>query len=241
MQKTKIKAIWTENVVTSLSNVFLCRPPRRLSVPVGTKQALRFITFKTVFVFPRVNTRTHKVNMWNNPQMKQTRMLNVFQANRSSFGTLARHDYAQIQKPSPKENGTVSRYISAAVELTPAAALVAIAGGGKGVRISFLWRSGLVKMPKGVCVSTATTCWDSDVVLLFGFTSVGVEGTLPLESVMSSVRLSLAALSHLVTRNLRKATGLWVNTRVWNCLRASGREQMSLFPLYVVKNFDLLC
>lgn len=70
--------------------------------------------------------------------MKQTRMLNVFQANRSSFGTLARHDYAQIQKPSPKENGTVSRYISAAVELTPAAALVAIAGGGKGVRISFL-------------------------------------------------------------------------------------------------------
>lgn len=47
------------------------------------------------------------------------------------------------------------------------------------------------------------TCWDSDVVLLFGSASAGEVGTLPLESVISSVRLALAAFSHFVTRNLQ--------------------------------------
>lgn len=47
------------------------------------------------------------------------------------------------------------------------------------------------------------TCWDSDVVLLFGSASAGEVGTLPLESVNSSDRLVLAAFSHFVTRNLR--------------------------------------
>lgn len=51
-------------------------------------------------------------------------------------------------------------------------------------------------------VSRIPTCWDSDVVLLLGSASVGDVGTLPLESVMSNVRLSLTAFSHLVTRNL---------------------------------------
>lgn len=52
-------------------------------------------------------------------------------------------------------------------------------------------------------VSRIPTCWDSDVVLLLGSASTGDVGTLPLESVMSSDRLSLPVFSHLVTRNLR--------------------------------------
>lgn len=51
-------------------------------------------------------------------------------------------------------------------------------------------------------VSRIPTCWDSDVVRLLGSTSVGDAGTLPLESVISRVRLSRAGFSHLVTRNL---------------------------------------
>lgn len=49
------------------------------------------------------------------------------------------------------------------------------------------------------------SCWDSDVVRLFGSVSVGDVGTLPLVSVMSRVRLSLVDFSHFVTRNLPTA------------------------------------
>lgn len=52
-------------------------------------------------------------------------------------------------------------------------------------------------------VSMIPTSWDSDVVRLWGAASVGDVGTLPLESVISNVRLSLAGFSHFVTRNLK--------------------------------------
>lgn len=48
------------------------------------------------------------------------------------------------------------------------------------------------------------TCWDSDMFRLLGSTSVGDVGTLPLESVIKRVRLSLDGFSHFVTRNLDK-------------------------------------
>lgn len=70
------------------------------------------------------------------------------------------------------------------------------------------------------------------MVLLFGLGSVGVDGTLPLESVRSSVRLSLAALSHLVTRNLRKRKHLWANVQVQ--LKLTG------IPTFLGESFDLL-
>lgn len=50
------------------------------------------------------------------------------------------------------------------------------------------------------------SCWDSDVVRLLGSVSVGDAGTLPLESVISRVRRSLANFSHFVTRNLPTAS-----------------------------------
>lgn len=58
-------------------------------------------------------------------------------------------------------------------------------------------------------VSRIPTCWDSDVVRLLGSASVGDVGTLPLESVISRVRLSLVGFSHLVTRNLRQHKGVF--------------------------------